>query len=274
MPTVRLTGGPVNDARLAPSARHRATACAVPFAIGAGEMRLHCLRRDQQRLRDSSFEFPAAASSATRRSLEVSEPTPVTITRRGRATRHTNCHVPRHGIGEIERFPAPEKLAGYTGLRRRLNQSGDKDRRGPLTTHGPASLHRAMLEATMDAPAPRLEQALPANKRRLGKQHGAKVAEVDIARRLTRRSGRCLLATRSSLPEGAAVRLAARPPSLDLRPRAKHPISPDPPPRWPERHKRRSRSPTHARFQTQTHRPSVDSRPLFHRDEKEALAAT
>jgi hypothetical protein len=30
-------------------------------------------------------------------------------------------------------------------------------------------------------------------------------------------------------PRGAAFRLAARPPLLDLRPRAKHPISPDPP---------------------------------------------
>src|SRR5829696_1596752 len=30
-------------------------------------------------------------------------------------------------IGEIERFASPEKLAGYTGLCPRVNQSGDKD---------------------------------------------------------------------------------------------------------------------------------------------------
>jgi transposase len=41
-------------------------------------------------------------------------------------------------IGEIERFSSPEKLAGYTGLCPRVDQSGDKDRRGPLTKHGPA----------------------------------------------------------------------------------------------------------------------------------------
>jgi transposase len=52
-------------------------------------------------------------------------------------------------IGEIERFASPEKLAGYTGLFPRVNQSGDKDRRGPLTKHGPTYLRWAMLEATM-----------------------------------------------------------------------------------------------------------------------------
>ena len=36
-------------------------------------------------------------------------------------------------IGQIERFSSPQKLAGYTGLCPRVNQSGEKDRRGPLT---------------------------------------------------------------------------------------------------------------------------------------------
>ncbi|MBA3264584.1 MAG: IS110 family transposase, partial [Thermoleophilaceae bacterium] len=54
-------------------------------------------------------------------------------------------------IGAIERFPSPEKLAGYTGLCPRVNQSGDKDRRGPLTKHGPTYLRWALLEATMHA---------------------------------------------------------------------------------------------------------------------------
>ena len=40
-------------------------------------------------------------------------------------------------LGAIERFPSPEKLTGYTGLCPRVNQSGDRDRRGPLTKHGP-----------------------------------------------------------------------------------------------------------------------------------------
>ncbi|MDQ3730203.1 MAG: IS110 family transposase [Actinomycetota bacterium] len=54
-------------------------------------------------------------------------------------------------IGEIERFASPQKLAGYTGLCPRVNQSGDPDRRGPLTKSGPRYLRWAMLEATMHA---------------------------------------------------------------------------------------------------------------------------
>ena len=68
-------------------------------------------------------------------------------------------------IGEIERFPSPEKLAGYTGLCPRVNQSGDKDRRGPLTKHGPTYLRWALLEATMHAlKHPAYARALPAQQ--------------------------------------------------------------------------------------------------------------
>ncbi len=54
-------------------------------------------------------------------------------------------------IGEIERFSSPHKLTGYTGLCPRVNQSGESDRRGPLTKHGPRYLRWALLEATMHA---------------------------------------------------------------------------------------------------------------------------
>ena len=54
-------------------------------------------------------------------------------------------------IGEIERFESPQKLAGYTGLCPRVVQSGDSDRRGPLSKHGPTYLRWALLEATMHA---------------------------------------------------------------------------------------------------------------------------
>jgi transposase len=40
-------------------------------------------------------------------------------------------------IGDIARFGSAEKLCGYTGLCPRVNLSGDKDRRGPLTKQGP-----------------------------------------------------------------------------------------------------------------------------------------
>jgi hypothetical protein len=52
-------------------------------------------------------------------------------------------------ISDIGRFARPEKLTGYTGLCPRVVQSGDKDRRRPLSKHGPTYLCWALLEATM-----------------------------------------------------------------------------------------------------------------------------
>jgi transposase len=113
-------------------------------------------------------------------------------------------------IGEIERFSSPEKLTGYTGLCPRVNQSGDKDRRGPLTKHGPTYLRWALLEATMHAlKHPVYRQRYQRNKRRLGKQRGAKVAQVDIARRLAHAIWHLLSRNQQFAPRGAAFRLAA-----------------------------------------------------------------
>jgi transposase len=54
-------------------------------------------------------------------------------------------------IGDIARFPSAKKLCGYATLCPPINQSGDKDRRGPLTKQGLKYLRWAMLEATMHA---------------------------------------------------------------------------------------------------------------------------
>jgi transposase len=113
-------------------------------------------------------------------------------------------------IGEIERFATPEKLTGYTGLCPRVNQSGDKDRRGPLSKHGPTYLRWAMLEATMHAlKHPAYSERYQRNKRRLGKQRGAKVAQVDVARRLCHAIWHMLSRGEKFAPRGAARRLAA-----------------------------------------------------------------
>ena len=113
-------------------------------------------------------------------------------------------------IGEIERFASPEKLCGYTGLCPRVNQSCEKDRRGPLTKHGPSYLRWALLEATMHAlKHPAYAQRYQRNKRRLGKQRGAKVAQIDIARRLTHAIWHMLTRNQQFAPRGAAFRLAA-----------------------------------------------------------------
>ncbi len=113
-------------------------------------------------------------------------------------------------IGEIERFASPEKLTGYTGLCPRVNQSGDKDRRGPITKHGPTYLRWALIEATMHAlKHPAYSARYQRNKRRLGKQRGAKVAQIDIARRLAHAIWHMLSRSEEFAPRGAARRLAA-----------------------------------------------------------------
>jgi transposase len=113
-------------------------------------------------------------------------------------------------IGEIERFPSPEKLTSYTGLCPRVVQSGEKDRRGPLSKHGPTYLRWALLEATMHAlKHPAYRDRYRRNKRRLGKQRGAKVAQLDIARRLAHAIWHMLTRNEGFAPRGAAFRLAA-----------------------------------------------------------------
>ena len=113
-------------------------------------------------------------------------------------------------IGEISRFASPAKLAGYTGLCPRVVQSGDSDRRGPLTKHGPRYLRWALLEATMHAlKHPAYAERYQRNKRRLGKQRGAKVAQIDIARRLCHAIWHMLSRQERFAPRGAALRLAA-----------------------------------------------------------------
>ena len=113
-------------------------------------------------------------------------------------------------IGEIERFSSPHKLTGYTGLCPRVNQSGESDRRGPLTKHGPRYLRWALLEATMHAlKHPAYSERYQRNKRRLGKQRGAKVAQIDIARRLAHAIWHMLSRKEKFAPRGAAFRLAA-----------------------------------------------------------------
>ena len=113
-------------------------------------------------------------------------------------------------IGEISRFASPAKLTGYTGLIPRVVQSGESDRRGPLSKQGPRYLRWALLEATMHALRhPAYAERYQRNKRRLGKQRGAKVAQIDIARRLTVAIWHMLTRDEEFAPRGAAFRLAA-----------------------------------------------------------------
>jgi len=113
-------------------------------------------------------------------------------------------------IGAIERFSSPAKLAGYTGLCPRVSQSGESDRRGPLSKHGPTYLRWALIEATMHALThPAYSARYQRTKRRLGRQRGAKVAQIEIARRLAHAIWHMLTRNQPFAPRGAAFRLAA-----------------------------------------------------------------
>jgi transposase len=50
-------------------------------------------------------------------------------------------------LGDINRFPSPRKLAGYSGLCPRVYQSGERNLRGPLAKQGPRYLRWALVEA-------------------------------------------------------------------------------------------------------------------------------
>lgn len=116
-------------------------------------------------------------------------------------------------IGDISRFPSAKKLVGYTGLCPRVRQSGDSDRRGPLSKQGPRYLRWAMLETTMHALRhPAYRERYQPTKQRLGKQRGAKVAQVDLARKLTEAIWHMLTTNQPFDPAaagGATCRLAA-----------------------------------------------------------------
>jgi transposase len=116
-------------------------------------------------------------------------------------------------IGDITRFPSAKKLVGYTGLCPRVRQSGDSDRRGPLSKQGPRYLRWAMLEATMHALRhPAYRERYQRNKQRLGKQRGARVAQVDLARKLTEAIWHMLTTNEPFDPAaagGATLRLTA-----------------------------------------------------------------
>lgn len=113
-------------------------------------------------------------------------------------------------IGDITRFSSPKKLVGYTGLCPRVYQSGNTDRRGPLTHAGPKYLRWALMEAAVHACRHQAYTArYQANKQRLGKQRGAKVAQVDIARRLAEAIWHMLTKNQPFAPAGATPALAA-----------------------------------------------------------------
>ena len=107
-------------------------------------------------------------------------------------------------LGDIARFPSPRKLAGYSGLCPRVYQSGERDLRGPLSKQGPRYLRWALVEAATHAcTAPAYRDRYQRTKARIGKQRGAKVAQVDLARRLSEAIWHMLTRNQPFAPAGA-----------------------------------------------------------------------
>src|SRR6266700_6589570 len=113
-------------------------------------------------------------------------------------------------IGDIGRFPSPRKLAGYSGLCPRVYQSGERDLRGPLSKQGPKYLRWALVEAATHACThPTYRDRYQQTKARIGKQRGAKIAQIDLARRLSEAIWHMLSRGEPFAPKGATDPLAA-----------------------------------------------------------------
>jgi transposase len=113
-------------------------------------------------------------------------------------------------IGDIARFSSAKKLCGYSGLCPRVYQSGASDRRGPLAKNGPKYLRWALVEAATHAAAhPCYAAHHQATKRRLGRQRGAKVARIEVARKLACAIWYMLSRNEPFAPAGPPLPLAA-----------------------------------------------------------------
>jgi transposase len=113
-------------------------------------------------------------------------------------------------IGDVGRFRSATKLSGYSGLCPRVYQSGESDRRGPLAKQGPKYLRWALVEAAVHASKhPSYRDRYQRTKKRLGKQRGPKVAQVDLARRLAEAIWHMLTRSEPFAPAGATKPLAA-----------------------------------------------------------------
>ncbi len=89
-------------------------------------------------------------------------------------------------IGDIARFASARKLVGYTGLCPRVEQSGERDRRGPLRKNGPNYLRWALVEAAHSAARhPCYRPVRERFRARHGNKRGTKLAAIEIGRRLT-----------------------------------------------------------------------------------------
>ena len=114
-------------------------------------------------------------------------------------------------IGDIDRFASPRKLVGYTGLCPRVDQSGERDRRGALRKNGPTQLRWALIEAAHVAGRcyPPYHEIVERMRSKHGRPRGSNIAAIEIARRLSEAIWHMLTTNQPFAPAGARYRLAA-----------------------------------------------------------------
>jgi transposase len=114
-------------------------------------------------------------------------------------------------IGDIARFPSAAKLVSYTGLCPRVRQSGELDRRGALSKHGPPYLRWALIEAAHNAirSHPPYRARAERTRVRLGRKRGGAIAAITVARSLAEAIWWMLTRNEPFAPAGASVPLTA-----------------------------------------------------------------
>jgi transposase len=114
-------------------------------------------------------------------------------------------------IGDIARFPAAAKLVDYTGLCPRVRRSGEVDRRGALSKHGPPYLRWALIEAAHNAirSHPPYRARAERTRERLGHKRGGAIAAITVARSLAEAIWWMLTRNQPFAPAGAPTPLTA-----------------------------------------------------------------
>ena len=113
-------------------------------------------------------------------------------------------------LGDIARFATPVKLTGYTGLCPKVDQSGERDLRGPLKKNGPRYLRWGLIEAAQHAGSSHHYRGLAGRKRtQYSGPRGKKIANICVARKLTEAIWHMLTRNQPFTPAGATPPLAA-----------------------------------------------------------------
>jgi hypothetical protein len=126
-------------------------------------------------------------------------------------------HGERGSCGESEaEAPIPRDARPRRAYRRSRTarparlRTRERDLRGPLAKQGPKYLRWALVEAATHAcTAAVYRDRYEQTKARIGKQRGAKVAQIDLARRLSEAIWHMLSRDQPFAPKGATDPLAA-----------------------------------------------------------------